>query len=54
MAGPGVLGCPAAAAQEHLSTQPDAAPTAGLEDPAALPGVVLRGWQTSLERGALL
>lgn len=39
MAGPGVLGCPAAAAQEHRSTQPDAAPAAGLEDPAALPGL---------------
>lgn len=42
-----MLGCPAAA-QEHLSTQPDTIPAAGLENPAALPGVELRGWQTSL------
>lgn len=32
---PGVWGCPAAAAQEHLSTEADTIPAAGLDDPAA-------------------
>lgn len=47
-------GCPAAAAQEHLSAQPDTIPAElGWKNPAALPGlclagVVLRGWQTSV------
>lgn len=54
---PDVLGCPAAAAREHLSTQPDTVPAAGLENPAALPGLCfarggMGGWQSSLGRGA--
>lgn len=36
---PDVLGCPAAAAREHLSTLPETVPAAGLENPAALPGL---------------